>query len=345
MGLNIYPLFRNILFKLDAEKAHYLGMKGLKLADDLKLSSILFGNNESLPTKVMGIDFPNPVGLAAGLDKNGDYFAALSHCGFGFVEIGTVTPRSQPGNPRPRIFRLPEAQAIINRMGFNNEGVDYLLERVKASSYNGVLGINIGKNFATPVDSALDDYLIALAKVYPYADYVTVNISSPNTPGLRELQFGEALDQLLSGLKKTQQKLSDQYARYVPLAVKIAPDMDDSAVQKLADTFVQHKIDAVIATNTTSSRQGVENLPYGNEQGGLSGKPVLDKADHVLQVLAAHLQNALPIIAVGGISSGQDALNKIRLGASLVQIYTGFIYQGPALVHECVRVLKESRKS
>ena len=345
MGLNLYPLFRNILFKLDAEKAHHLGLKGLKLVDDLKLSSILFGKNKSLPTRVMGIDFPNPVGMAAGLDKNGDYFKSLSHCGFGFVEIGTVTPRPQPGNPLPRLFRLPEADAIINRMGFNNEGVDYLLDRVKASKFDGVLGINIGKNFDTPVENALDDYLISLRKVYEHADYITINISSPNTPGLRDLQFGEALDELLSGLKNEQKKLTEQYNRYIPLAVKIAPDMSDDEINNLADTFIKHEIDAVIATNTTSSRDGVENLHYGDEQGGLSGKPVRDKSDHVLQVLAAHLNNALPIIAVGGVSSGEDALNKIRLGASLVQIYTGFIYQGPALVHECVLKIKESRES
>lgn len=342
MGLNLYPLFKNLLFKMDAEKAHHLGLKGLKLADSLKLNALLFGKNKTLPTRVMGIDFPNPVGLAAGLDKNGDYFEALSHCGFGFVEIGTVTPRPQPGNPQPRIFRLPEAGAIINRMGFNNNGVDYLLDQVKASSYKGVLGINIGKNFDTPVEHALDDYLICLRKVYPHADYVTVNISSPNTPGLRDLQFGDALNQLLIGLKNEQKKLSDQYGRYVPLAVKIAPDMDDEAVQLLADTFVKYEIDAVIATNTTSSRTGVENLLHGNEQGGLSGVPVRDKSDHVLQVLAAHLQQALPVIAVGGISSAEDALNKMHLGASLVQIYSGFIYQGPALVHDCVQLLSKN---
>jgi dihydroorotate dehydrogenase len=345
MGLNLYPLLRKFLFKLDAEKAHHLGLQGLKISDGLKLNTFLFGRNKSLPTNVMGIDFPNPVGLAAGLDKNGDYFESLSRCGFGFVEIGTVTPRPQLGNPQPRMFRLPEAEAIINRMGFNNEGVDYLLEQVKAADFDGVLGINIGKNFDTPVENALDDYLICLRKVYQYADYITVNISSPNTPGLRDLQFGDALNKLLAGLKAEQQKLSDQTGRYVPLAVKIAPDMDDDAVHELADTFMEYKIDAVIATNTTSSREGVENLQHGDEQGGLSGKPVRDKADHVLQVLAAHLQNALPVIAVGGISNGDDALNKIRLGASLVQIYTGFIYQGPSLVHECVNSLTKNSSS
>ncbi len=345
MGLNLYPLLRNLLFKLDAEKAHNLSLKGLKLVDQFKLSYLFFGKKQLLPTRVMGVDFPNPVGLAAGLDKNGDYFQALSSCGFGFIEIGTVTPLPQPGNPLPRLFRLPEAGAIINRMGFNNLGVDYLVERVKEADYQGVLGINIGKNKNTPEEKAVDDYLICLQKVYPYADYITVNISSPNTPGLRDLQFGEALDDLLSALKKEQKKLADQYHHYVPLAVKIAPDMDDDAIESVAATFIKYKIDAVIATNTTLSRDGVENLNQGNEQGGLSGKPVCDKSDHVLQVIAAHLKNKIPVIAVGGIFSGEDALNKMRLGASLVQIYTGFIYQGPELVHDCVQTLSKNESN
>lgn len=339
MGLNIYPLFKKMFFKLDAETAHHLALKGLRALHKLKLAKRVFGRQPMSPVNVMGIDFPNPVGLAAGLDKDGDYFEALADCGFGFVEIGTVTPRPQPGNPQPRLFRLPVAEAIINRMGFNNNGVDYLLENVKKADFNGVLGINIGKNFDTPVERAVDDYLICLQKVYAYADYITVNISSPNTPGLRNLQFGDALDELLSALKTEQARLAEQHDRYVPIAVKIAPDMDDDSIHKLAETFIQHNIDGVIATNTTMSREGVESLLHGDEQGGLSGKPVRDKADHVLQVLAAHLQGRLPIIAVGGISCGEDALNKIRLGASLVQIYTGFIFQGPRLVHECVQSL------
>ncbi len=339
MGLNIYPLFKKMFFKLEAETAHHLALKGLAVLHRLKLTTRLFGRPPVSPVNVMGIDFPNPVGLAAGLDKNGDYFEALADCGFGFVEIGTVTPRPQPGNPQPRMFRLPVAEAIINRMGFNNNGVDYLLDNVKKADFHGVLGINIGKNFDTSVERAVDDYLFCLQKVYTYADYITVNISSPNTPGLRNLQFGEALDDLLSALKTEQARLAEQHNRYVPIAVKIAPDMDDDSIHKLAETFIRHKIDGVIATNTTMSRDGVESLLHGDEQGGLSGKPVRDKADHVLQVLAAHLQGQLPIIAVGGISCGEDALAKIRLGASLVQIYTGFIYQGPKLVHECVHSL------
>ncbi|MDH5767170.1 MAG: quinone-dependent dihydroorotate dehydrogenase, partial [Gammaproteobacteria bacterium] len=298
------------------------------------------------PVTVMDIEFPNPVGLAAGLDKNGDYFAALANCGFGFVEIGTVTPRPQPGNPAPRLFRLPEAEAIINRMGFNNKGVDYLIEQVKKTRYKGVLGINIGKNFDTPVEKAVDDYLICLEKVYLYADYVTVNISSPNTPGLRDLQFGAALSELLQALKDRQKTLAQETGKYVPLAVKIAPDMDDKAIELLAATFVQHKIDGVIATNTTSSREGVTGLLHGDEQGGLSGRPVKEKSDHVLQVLVSHLEGRIPVIAVGGISSAEDAMNKLRLGASLVQIYTGFIYQGPAMVRACVKAsIREFRNS
>ncbi|MCW8955839.1 MAG: quinone-dependent dihydroorotate dehydrogenase [Gammaproteobacteria bacterium] len=321
--------------------AHSIALKGLKLLHQLKLSTLVLGKTQRSPISVMGIEFPNIVGLAAGLDKNGDYFDALADCGFGFVEIGTVTPRPQPGNPQPRLFRLPEAEAIINRMGFNNKGVDYLIEQVKKTRYQGVLGINIGKNFDTLVEKASEDYLIGLRKVYPYADYVAVNISSPNTPGLRDLQFGDALDQLLEVLKDEQKKLSEQHGHYVPLVVKIAPDMDDESISRLADTLIQYKIDGVIATNTTSSRQGIEGLLHADEQGGLSGKPVRDKADHVLQVLAAHLNNAVPIIAVGGITSAEDALRKLQLGASLVQIYTGFIYQGPKLIRQCVQRLSK----
>ena len=279
MTINLYPLAKNILFKLEAERAHHLGLKMLKAAHALHLSPLLFGKPIHAPVKVMGIEFPNPVGLAAGLDKNGDYFAALSACGFGFVEIGTVTPRPQPGNPQPRIFRLPSAHAIINRMGFNNQGVDYLLQNVERTKFDGVLGINIGKNFDTPVEKAVDDYLIGLNKVYAHADYVTVNISSPNTPGLRDLQFGDALNNLLAALKQEQTKLADQYGRYVPLAVKIAPDMDDVAIRQLADTFAANKIDAVIATNTTLSRDGVAGLLHANQFHAAAGKVIVLNVD------------------------------------------------------------------
>ena len=339
MPINFYPLAKNILFQLEAERAHHLGLKILKAAHALHLSSVLFGKPIHAPVNVMGIDFPNAVGLAAGLDKNGDYYAALSACGFGFVEIGTVTPRPQPGNAQPRLFRLPPARAIINRMGFNNQGVDYLLQQVKQTKFDGVVGINIGKNFDTPVANAVDDYLIGLNKVYAQADYVTINISSPNTPGLRDLQFGDALHNLLATLKQAQTRLAEQHGRYVPLAVKIAPDVDDVAIQQLADTFVANKIDGIIATNTTLSRQGIEGLLHANEQGGLSGEPLLTQSNYVLYKLCSHLQGAVPVIAAGGISCAADAANKLRLGASLVQIYTGFIYQGPKLVRDCVDAL------
>ena len=266
----------------------------------------------------MGINFPNRVGLAAGLDKDGEYFEALSECGFGFVEIGTVTPVAQAGNALPRLFRITQAQAIVNRMGFNNKGVDQLVENVKRSGFKGVLGINIGKNKNTAEESAVDDYLICLEKVYEHADYVTINISSPNTPGLRDLQFGESLENLLKALKEKQKDLTRLYDKYVPLVVKVAPDMDDVAIETLANTFLNLSIDGVIVSNTTLSRQGVEGLPHADEQGGLSGVPLKERADHALQVMAAHLNKKIPIIAVGGVSSADNAEKKIMLGASLV---------------------------
>jgi len=343
MALVPYGLVRNILFLMDAEKAHELSLHGLNTLYKHNMLQLMFGKNKKnsnhKSVKVMGINFPNKVGLAAGLDKDGEYFQALSECGFGFVEIGTVTPLAQPGNDQPRLFRIKQAQAIINRMGFNNKGVDNLVENVKGSGFKGVLGINIGKNKNTPEENAVDDYLVCLEKVYEHADYVTINISSPNTPGLRDLQFGESLEKLLKALKLKQKDLTRLHDKYVPLVVKVAPDMDDAAIESLANTFLELSIDGVIVSNTTISRQGVENLPYGNQQGGLSGAPLKEKSDHVLQVMAAHLKKKIPVIAVGGISSADNAEKKIMLGASLVQIYTGFIYQGPALVHACVERL------
>jgi len=330
-----YGLVKKILFMFNPETAHELSLRGLNFLYRFKLINLFFGKNKLKPVNVMGVNFPNRVGLAAGLDKDGEYFQALSKCGFGFVEIGTVTPLAQEGNEKPRLFRLVSAEAIINRMGFNNKGVDNLLENVKRSGFKGVLGINIGKNKNTLEENAVDDYLICLEKVYAHADYITINISSPNTPGLRNLQFGETLQKLLRDLKFKQRELTRLQDRYVPLVVKIAPDMDDNAIESLANTFIEFSIDGVIVSNTTLSREGVETLPYGNQQGGLSGKPLKDKADHSLQVMAAHLNKKIPVIAVGGISSAADAENKIKLGASLVQIYSGFIYQGPRLVHEC----------
>jgi dihydroorotate dehydrogenase len=273
---------------------------------------------------------------AAGLDKNGAAIDGFGQLGFGFIEIGTVTPRPQPGNPKPRLFRLPQAEAIINRMGFNNHGVAHLLANVAAANYQGVLGINIGKNFDTPVERAVDDYLLCLDQVYAHASYVTVNVSSPNTPGLRSLQFGDSLKQLLEALRMRQEDLAQRHGRRVPLAIKIAPDMDDAEIVLVADALVQSGMDAVIATNTTLSRQGVEGLAHADEAGGLSGAPVREKSTHVVRMLAAELGGRLPIIAAGGITEGAHAAEKIAAGASLVQIYSGFIYKGPALIRQAV---------
>jgi len=339
MALMPYGLVKQVLFRFNPETAHELSLKGLNLLHKLNLIKLLFGKTKRKPVVVMGINFPNRVGLAAGLDKDGEYFQALSECGFGFVEIGTVTPVAQDGNEKPRLFRITEAQAIINRMGFNNKGVDHLLGQVKNSGFKGVLGINIGKNKYTSEANAVNDYLICFEKVYEHADYVTINVSSPNTPGLRDLQFGDSLHNLLRDLKNKQKELTKQLDRYVPIVVKVAPDMDDEAIESVADTFKKHAIDGVIVSNTTLSRQGVEGLNYADEQGGLSGVPLKDKADHALQVMAYHLKGDIPIIAVGGISSADNAEKKIQLGASLVQIYTGFIYQGPSLIHDCVERL------
>lgn len=329
------------MFQLEAEKAHHLGLKGLALLQMSGLSSLLYPKVESSPVTVMGIDFPNSVGLAAGLDKNGDYINALAAIGFGFIEIGTVTPRPQAGNPKPRLFRLPEAQAIINRMGFNNLGVEHLVEQVKIARQDAIIGINIGKNFDTPVEKAVDDYLIGLRKVYSSADYVTINISSPNTPGLRTLQFGESLNELLSALKEEQNTLHQQHQRYVPMAVKVAPDLNTDEVKQLAQAFEEFEIDAVIATNTTMSREGITGLPFSGEMGGLSGGPVFDKSTEIVRQLRQELPQNLPIIAAGGIMSGKDAVAKLDAGAELVQIYSGFIYQGPKLVSDIVHAINK----
>lgn len=334
----MYGLAKKILFAMSPEVSHELALDWLGAAQRTGLLK-LFYSQPSRPVEVMGLKFPNPVGLAAGLDKNGDYLNALGDLGFGFVEIGTVTPRPQPGNPQPRLFRLTEHNAIINRMGFNNKGVGHLVERVKKRTYQGILGINIGKNKNTPDEQALDDYLICLRAVYPYADYVTINISSPNTPGLRSLQFGESLEKLVVGIKSEQKILAQQHGRYVPIAVKIAPDMTDDEIREVAATLQRHQIDAVIATNTTLSRAGVETSPHANEAGGLSGEPVRDASTHVIRVLRGFLGDTMPIIGVGGIMSGADAKAKIEAGANLIQIYSGFIYRGPELIKECVNAL------
>ncbi|HCI13105.1 MAG: dihydroorotate dehydrogenase (quinone) [Gallionellales bacterium GWA2_60_142] len=341
--MNPYTLLRPTMFALDAETAHHLTLNGLNVANKLGLMSLAASRPAADPRTVMGLTFPNPVGLAAGLDKNGEVIDALAALGFGFVEIGTITPLPQPGNPKPRLFRIPEAQGIVNRMGFNNEGVDALIENVKRANFKGVLGINIGKNAVTPIEKAAVDYLICLRKVYAHAGYVTVNISSPNTKNLRQLQGGDELDALLAQLKAEQEKLAQQHGRYVPVAVKIAPDLDADQIKNIAALLMRHHIDGVIATNTTLSREGVENMKHGDETGGLSGAPVRDKSTAVIRQLAAELQGALPIIGVGGILNGADAVEKIQAGAALVQIYSGLIYRGPALVAECAEAIRSMR--
>lgn len=331
----LYSLARPFLFALDAETAHELTLAGLRTLQGTPLLRSCTASADERVT-VMGIAFPNRVGLAAGLDKNGECIDGLSNLGFGFIEIGTVTPRPQPGNPKPRLFRLPQAQAIINRMGFNNHGVEALIANVKAAKFRGVLGINIGKNFDTPIERAADDYLACLNRVYPYAKYVTVNISSPNTKNLRQLQGESELDALLGALKQAQARLADRHSRYVPLALKIAPDLDDNQIANIAGALHRHRIDAVIATNTTLGREGVTGLRHADETGGLSGAPLFDQSTAVVRALAKHLQGEVPIIGVGGILSGEQARAKLDAGASLVQIYSGLIYRGPDLIREAV---------
>lgn len=337
--MNTYALIKPLLFQFEAETAHDLTLKSLKYAEKSGLLKLYPAAPICQPRQVMGITFPNAIGLAAGLDKNGAVIDGMAALGFGFLEIGTVTPRPQPGNPKPRLFRVKEAEGIINRFGFNNLGVDHLIENVKAASYKGVLGINIGKNFDTPNEKAVDDYLICMRKVYTYASYITVNISSPNTKNLRALQEKEALSELLASLKQEQLKLAEHHGRYVPLALKIAPDLTQEQVNEIADLLMAHKMDAVIATNTTLARDKVQGMPHANETGGLSGAPVREKSTLVIQQLSQRLQGALPIIGVGGILSGADAVEKIAAGASLVQVYSGLIYKGPRLVHDVCKTL------
>ncbi|MGX5914173.1 quinone-dependent dihydroorotate dehydrogenase [Aliidiomarina sp. Khilg15.8] len=331
-----YQLVRRQLFKADAEASHDWTLKWLSRLGRSPMRGLLKQTMQNKPVYCMGLTFPNAVGLAAGLDKNATCIDAFAQMGFGFIEVGTVTPRPQPGNPKPRMFRLPEYNAIINRMGFNNEGVDALVERVRGSSYNGILGINLGKNKDTPEAEAVNDYLIGMRKVYAIADYITINISSPNTPGLRDMQHGDHLDALLSALKSCQTELQLTYNRYVPLAVKIAPDLTRDEVEQLAQAFKAHRIDAVIATNTTLQRDAVAGHEYAQEAGGLSGEPVESASTQVISWLKAALGDSIPIIGVGGIHSSASARAKLEAGASLVQIYTGFIYQGPALVKAIV---------
>lgn len=334
-----YSVIRKVLFQFDPETIHEITIKGFKTTGSSVLNCFYKQKVANKPVTIMGIEFPNPVGLAAGLDKNGECIDAFAAMGFGHVEVGTVTPRPQPGNPKPRMFRLPTANAIINRMGFNNKGVDYLVSQVRAAKFKGVLGINIGKNKDTPEDHAKDDYLQCMRKVYDVASYIAINISSPNTPGLRALQYGDILDELLASLKAEQKILTEQYGKYVPIVVKIAPDLSDEEIQSIASSLIANEIDGVIATNTTLSRESVEGLEHANEQGGLSGAPVTKKSTEVIKKFSKALDNKLPIIGVGGIASSADANEKLAAGASLVQLYTGFIYQGPPLIKEIVNNL------
>ncbi|WP_281646197.1 quinone-dependent dihydroorotate dehydrogenase [Parendozoicomonas sp. Alg238-R29] len=330
----MYKLARSLLFRLTPETAHGVTMDLLGAGQRLGLIKKVIRPVPDAPVKVMGIDFPNPVGLAAGLDKDGECIDAFGDLGFGFVEVGTVTPLAQPGNAKPRLFRLVENEAIINRMGFNNKGVDHLVANLRKAKTKAVIGVNIGKNKITPVEKANDDYIACLQKVYPWAGYVAVNLSSPNTPGLRELQFGEHLSSLLKALKEEQTRLAEEHHRYVPIAIKLAPDMSDDELREIAGQLVACGMDGVIATNTTLERDAVAGHQFAQEQGGLSGKPLTGLATDKIKVLAEAVDGKIPVIGVGGIMSAADAVEKVRAGASLVQIYSGFIFRGPDLMAE-----------
>lgn len=337
--MNLYPFLRPLLFSLDPETAHEVTLKLLNLAHTSGIGKLIYPTIKDKPITVMGLNFKNPVGLAAGMDKNGDYIQALDALGFGFLEIGTVTPRPQVGNPKPRLFRLPEHQAIINRMGFNNLGIDHLLDQAKQSAYSGILGINIGKNFDTPIENAIDDYLIGLRKAYASASYITINISSPNTKNLRQLQQGDEVKALIATLKDEQLKQQQAHGFYVPLAIKIAPDLNDDEIVHIARLLLEFEIDGVIATNTTIARDQITGHPLANEAGGLSGAPVKDKSTHVVRGLAIELNRKVAIIAAGGILSAADAQEKLDAGANLLQVYSGLIYRGPQLIEDIVKSL------
>ena len=342
----MYSLARPFLFALDAERAHALGLESIELAYRSGTSPLLARPVQELPTRAFGLTFPNPVGLAAGLDKNGAHIDALLALGFGFVEVGTITPRAQAGNPKPRMFRLPQHNAVINRLGFNNEGVDVLVRNVeRARRKNGLLGINIGKNKDTSNERAASDYLYCLERVYPLADYITVNISSPNTAGLRELQEEQALRQLIGTLRDAQEDLAAQHGKRVPMLVKIAPDLSDSDIDAVARVLGDMQVDGVIATNTTVSRLSVQDHPLARETGGLSGAPLMGQATLVLRRLRTRLPDTIPLIGVGGILSGADAVAKMSAGASLVQCYTGLVYRGPELIRECVEAIRRRREA
>ncbi|HXS51528.1 MAG TPA: quinone-dependent dihydroorotate dehydrogenase [Usitatibacter sp.] len=335
----LYTLARTALFRLDPEVAHDVALRSI---DALGVGASLLGAGASTgeSRRVMGLEFPNPVGLAAGLDKNAEHLDALAALGFGFLEVGTVTPRPQPGNPRPRLFRLEGDEALVNRMGFNNVGVERLLRNVERARFRGILGINIGKNFDTPIERAAEDYLACLDAVYARASYVTVNVSSPNTKGLRELQSRARLGELLAALMERRAALAQRHGPAKPLLLKVAPDLEDADVDSIAALAVEHAIDGLIATNTTVSREGVEGHRHADEAGGLSGRPLLARSTHVLRRFAQGLGGRVPLVGVGGIVSGADARAKVDAGASLVQVYTGFIYRGPALIAQARRALR-----
>lgn len=336
----MYALAKSFLFCLDAERAHDLALSSIEAAYRTGLNPLLAAKPVPLQTRAFGIDFPNPVGLAAGLDKNGAHIDALAALGFGFVEIGTTTPRPQPGNPKPRMWRLPEHQAVINRLGFNNAGVDALVRNAERARFSGVLGINIGKNKDTPNERAIDDYLFCLERVYARASYVTVNISSPNTQGLRDLQEEEALKRFVGTLREAQEKLATKHGARKPVLLKIAPDLADVELDGIAQVLLTAKIDGLICTNTTVDRAMIAGAPHAEETGGLSGKPLFQKATSVLQGMVQRLGDKIPVIGVGGILSGADAATKIAAGASLVQFYSGMIYRGPALIGESVEAIR-----
>lgn len=335
----IYPLAKNLLFLLAAETSHDVALKTLKLMPGKLLELACDNSLTDQPKEVMGITFPNAVGLAAGLDKNADYIDALGKFGFGFIEVGSITPKPQAGNKKPRMFRLTGQQAIINRLGFNNKGIDYLISRVRQRHFGGILGINIGKNLSTPLKNAHEDYLICLKQAYPHADYITVNISSPNTPGLRDLQLGESLQSLLAVLKQAQESLTQEHGKYIPMVVKIAPDMADADIALFCDSARRHRIDGIIAGNTTASRAGTEASPHTHESGGLSGQPLTTRARHNIVQLTTALAGEIPVIACGGIGSAEDAIGHLDAGAELVQLYTGFIYNGPPLINDIRRAI------
>ena len=332
----MYPIIQKILFSQDAEWSHDFTINWLKRTQNNLLNCVYKQNLTDKPVQAFGLTFKNPLGLAAGLDKNGECIDAFAAMGFGFIEIGTVTPKAQPGNAKPRMFRLPKGQAIINRMGFNNEGVDNLIENVKRAKYTGILGINIGKNKDTPEEQALNDYLICLRKVYNYASYITVNISSPNTPGLRNLQHGQALDELLAGLKNEQKLLEKQYAKYVPILVKIAPDLTDQEIVDMSNSLINAKIDGVIATNTTLDRTDVHGQQYADEMGGLSGAVLTAKSQAITEKLVDVIAGRMTVIGVGGIHSAGSAKARIEAGSTLIQLYSSLIYQGPKVIKEIV---------